>query len=374
MTMFAIGFVLLLIGATEDVVVLRDGLDNRTGTVLASDDGSLRLQDANGQLVQITWDRVRDIELGSGSPLQDQLRNRLDRATRIWRARSRLQRGDHALAEPLFAELFKADPKRVSETDLIIAEGLLRCRLERGAMEDALVPALEVGRLVRQGVATDRYADLVPVHDSDHSVCHFLPPVWVDESKVPRLVRQLESWDSGGDRTLSNVAAQYRYLLENPRGVIAMPSNEVEGSADAADGESPGDSELLRWSILSRNESPDVRRRTRATMQSRLDRQPGWRKAWLHFLLGVSLLQEDGDGLRRQGLVQLAWLPARYWNEQPYLSGIAMAIMADELALQGDVDSARRLSAELRERFPDHPVFNSANYMTGEWTEGDTIR
>ena len=51
-----------------------------------------------------------------------------------------------------------------------------------------------------------------------------------------------------------------------------------------------------------------------------------------------------------------------------------MAIMADELARQGDVDSARLLSAELKERFPDHPVFSSGNYMTGEWIEGDMIR
>ncbi|MBG83802.1 MAG: hypothetical protein CMJ40_04560 [Phycisphaerae bacterium] len=366
-------FILSLTVMSDDVVVLRDGLGERTGAILASDESSLRLQDANEQLVQIPWDQVRDIRLGSGAALQDQLKNRLDRATRIWRARSRLQRGDHALAEPIFAELFEADPTRSNETDLIIAEGLLRCRLERGAMEDALLPALEVSRLLRLGVTTDRYSDLVPVYDPDQPLCHFLPPVWVDDSKVPRLIRHLDSWDSGGDSTLSDVAGQYRFLLENRLGTISPNAGDMPDSpVRSADGESG--SELLRWSILSRDESPDVRRRTRVRMQSQLDRQPGWKKAWLHFLLGISLLEEDGDGLRRQGLVQLAWLPARYSNEQPYLSGIAMAIMANELARQGKIDAARRLYAELKERFPDHPVFSSAKYMTGEWIEGDMIR
>ena len=357
---------------SDDIVILRDGLGEKSGTVLASDESSLRLQNANDQLIQIAWDQVRDVELGSGDPLRGQLKNRLNRATRIWRARSRLQRGDHALAEPLFAELFEADPARTSEVDLIIAEGLLRCRLERGAMEDALLPALEVSRLLRLGVKTDRYSDLVPVHDAEQPLCHFLPPVWVDESKIPRLVRHLEEWDAGEDSLLSEVSAQYKFLLENQFGVRSNSQDGIDSLTDAADDEFGA--ELLRWSILSRDESPDVRRRTRVAMQSQLDRQPGWKKAWLHFLLGVSLLEEPGAGLRRQGLVQLAWLPARYSNEQPYLSGIAMAIMADELARQGDIDSARLLFGELKERFPNHPVFSSANYMTGEWIEGDMLR
>lgn len=365
---------LLLVGIGSDVVMLRDGLEDRSGSVLASDEGSLRLQEADDKLVQIPWDQVRGIGLGSGAPLGDQLNDRLKRAEKIWRARSRLQRGDHALAEPLFAELFEARPSRSSETDLVIAEGLLRCRLERGAVEDALLPALEVSRLDRLGVKTDRYSALVPVHDSDQPLCHFIPPVWVDDSKVPRLVRSLEAWDSGGDATLSEIADQYAFLLQKPAGLISN-IQKVDGvPAPIISVDSEFGSELLRWSILSRDEKSDVRRRTRQMMQGRLGRGADWQDAWLHFLLGLSLLEEDGDGLRRQGLVQLAWLPARYGDVQPYLSGIAMAIMADELARQGDVDSARLLHAELKARFSHHPVFSSAKYMAGEWMEGDMIR
>ncbi len=371
MIIFPVLFILLLPGLASDTVILRDGLGQQSGTVLASDQGSLRFQNENEQLVQITWDQVRDIKLGTGLALQDQLSDRLERARKIWRARSRLQRGDHALAEPLFAELFKSDPARNTETDLIIAEGLLRCRLERGAMEDALLPAMEVSRLLKQGVRTDRYSNLVPVADPEQPLCHYLAPVWADDSKVSRLIRSLEEWDSGGDVELSRVANQYLFLLQNPTGLVSIDEDDV--IMPFYEDEDAG-SELLYWSVLSRDGRPDVRRRTRLIMKTRLDRRPDWQKAWLHFLLGLSLLEEDGDGLRRQGLVQLAWLPARYAREQPYLSGIAMAIMADELAREGDVDSARLLIAELKEQFPHHPIFSSARYMPGDWIEGDMNR
>ena len=75
--------------------------------------------------------------MGDGSPLQDQLQSRLERARRDLESEVQLQRGDHALAEPLFAELFKADPGRVTETDLIIAEGCFAVDSSDGAMEDA---------------------------------------------------------------------------------------------------------------------------------------------------------------------------------------------------------------------------------------------
>ena len=65
-----LAFIFPLIGLVDDVVVLRDGLVEKRGTVLASDESSLRLQNANDELVQIAWDQVRDIRLGSGSPLQ----------------------------------------------------------------------------------------------------------------------------------------------------------------------------------------------------------------------------------------------------------------------------------------------------------------
>ncbi|MDG2095289.1 MAG: hypothetical protein P8J89_08470, partial [Phycisphaerales bacterium] len=54
-------FILLLPGLAGDTVVLRDELGEQSGTVLASDQGSLRFQNENEQLVQITWDQIRDI-------------------------------------------------------------------------------------------------------------------------------------------------------------------------------------------------------------------------------------------------------------------------------------------------------------------------
>lgn len=369
-SVFSIIISMVVLG--NDTVVLRDGLGELKGNVLASDDSSLRLQSDDESLMQIPWDQVRRIEFGSESLLQEQLAARLERAEKIWRARSRLQRGDYTLAEPLFAALFMASPDRTSETDLIIAEGLLRCRLERGSMEESILPSLEVARLARLGVRTDRYEDLLPVSDLDQPLCHYLPPVWVNKSKLTRLARELREWDAGGDQQLAEVAKQYVFLVEHPSGFLEIdPRVGFESSIPLEKGDG---SELLRLAILSRDSSPDERRRSRILLRSKLNRGPVWQDAWLHFMLGISLLHEEGDGLRRQGLVELAWLPAKYANEQPYLSGVAMAMMADELARQGNLDSARLLLGELRAQFSHHPVFNSDDFLSGDWIKGDSDR
>ncbi|MEE2908016.1 MAG: hypothetical protein VX527_09320 [Planctomycetota bacterium] len=87
-----------------------------------------------------------------------------------------------------------------------------------------------------------------------------------------------------------------------------------------------------------------------------MNRSDDWKQPWLRYFMGMSLLQEPGEGLRRQGLVELAWLPAQHGSEHPYLAGAAMAIMARELAKQGEQDAAARLEKELRTRFANHPA------------------
>ena len=338
-----------------DVVVLRDGQGELTGTIQASDDSALRIETLDGKRRQVAWDVIRAVRFDSAVATPGSMTERMKRAEDIWRARSRLQRGDAALAEPIFERLFVASPERRGETDLIIAEGLLRSRLNRGAILEAYLPALETARLRRLGIKSDRYDDLVPVYDEATSLCVFLAPPWTDQVSTTRLIQQLEQWKSGGDERLANIAEGYRILAEHAGGTIPdsveTPSSETETGG--------GDSSLpnvLRLAIESRRASSTARRSAQGDLRHQLSRRDDWQEPLFRYMLGTSLLLEPGEGLRRQGLVELAWLPARHGRSHPYLAGVALAIMARELAAQGDLKAAMRLEAELKRTYPNHPV------------------
>src|SRR6185436_14279511 len=73
-------------------------------------------------------------------------------STKAWRARTRAERGDWAAAEPLFEELFPLIEGKDGPTAAMVAEGLVRCRLRRGAQGAALWPWLEwLGVMERSG-------------------------------------------------------------------------------------------------------------------------------------------------------------------------------------------------------------------------------
>ncbi|MEE2908015.1 MAG: hypothetical protein VX527_09315 [Planctomycetota bacterium] len=239
-----------------DVVELRDGRGELTGTVQASDMGSLRLEMTDGKRQQIPWDLVRSIRFEDPGNHPGGMKERLQRADDIWRARSRLQRGDVELAEPLFEQLFEPSIEHRDETDLIIAEGLLRCRLSRGELVEALVPALETARLRGLGVQTDRYDDLSVIYDPSTQLCIYLPPAWPQARPLPRLIQQLENWDAGGNEDLARIASKYRILVEFPVGtVVGVHSAEVPDVGQDVDSSHLG-VKLLELALQSRNEDP----------------------------------------------------------------------------------------------------------------------
>src|SRR5437667_402086 len=72
----------------------------------------------------ISWDRVASVEgelASAASPF-------LPAAEKLWRARSRLDRGDVVGAEPLFEELFPRCAGQRGATAAVASGGLLRCR------------------------------------------------------------------------------------------------------------------------------------------------------------------------------------------------------------------------------------------------------
>lgn len=312
------------------------------GSLLRMDDSGITLKTLTGAEHTVTWDRVRDAKLDHPEPRLNEYK---DLSITLWRARSRLERGDNGLAEPLFERLFAQYRGRTHETALIVAEGLLRCRLARGANDTAVIPALEVARLRRKGLTTIAYHSFPPVIDEATSLCTRLPPAWAQTASLARLDDDLKTYDSGGDPALGAIAASYRAAIRQQLGLsFDVPPQLAQ--------EHPGVT-LMRMLIETSATDADRRAAARASLDKRLPELPAWAMAWARFAIGRSLLGESGVGRQQSGLVSLAYLPASFERDQPYLTSIALGMMVDALERSGDPQAASTLRGELDRLFPD---------------------
>ena len=334
--------------ARGDAVHRRGTAPALEGRIIDFDDAGVTVRSALGARHFVPWDRVRRVDADIEDP---DLQPYLHRAVDLWRARSRVERNDTTLAEPILERLFERYRGRTHETALVVAEGLLRCRIARADHVLAVIPALEAARLRRAGVTTDSYATLPPVLAPSRSLCTVLAPAWLPSPLLGSLAHDLQTYDAKGDAVVAELARLYRLAVLQSLGETPVPAR-----ADVPAAEANEDARLLRLLIESGVDDPAARRAARLELETALPRLPEWGQAWARYHLGCSLLRESGAGRQQQGLVSLLHLPARYGSSQPYLAGIALVYVSDVLDRWGDHEAATGLRMELRERFPYHPL------------------
>ena len=330
--------------AAVDVVLLRGGEPPLEGEVTLSEAGvTVRTGTGSDATLEVPWDRVRDVRMLKEPADLDRY---LARAEDLWRARSRLERGDAAMAEPLFERLFADYRGRTSETALVVAEGLLRCRLERHDLSRAVVPALEVARLRRADVTTASYGELAVVYDEETGLCVGVPPVWLDEASAQQLAGQLGRYDARGDAV---VAALRRLYLAS-----ASPG-EAEVEVDRETRRHPG--VRLMMDLVETNSRDEGRRdAARGRLLRDMRRLPDWAEGGARYCVGHSLVQEQDPARAELGALQLSHLPARYAQQQPYLAGLALRELIEFAQLGGNVAAAGSLRQEFARRYAFHPV------------------
>lgn len=306
------------------------------------------IKSSTGGVQTVTWDRVRQVITNDPS-LQNRVKEYADVSLTLWRARSRVERGDYALAEPLLDRLFadyRANHRGESyETALIVAEGLLRCRLIRGANDASVIPALECARLRRKGVSTTAYAILPKLFDDSTNLCMTLPPAWLPTSDLTRLAEDLSAFDSAGDAGVAAMASLYRAAAL--RGV-----NQTADKVSAAQVDQPG-VDLLRLLVNCSDVDSDRRAAGRAALETRVAELPEWARAWARYALGDSLLRESGMGQQERGLVDFAHVPASHLRQQPYLAALALARISAALVRMGDATGAATIRIELEQLVPN---------------------
>ncbi|MHC4106560.1 MAG: hypothetical protein ACYSTY_00590 [Planctomycetota bacterium] len=340
-----------------------DGVERRgtEGTIegrITIDDAGVHVASPKGADHFVPWDRVRRVDAKNSPPGLDRW---MPIAVELWRARSRVERNDTALAEPLFERLFERYRGKTHTTALVVAEGLLRCRLAHSAHARAVIPALEVARLRRAGVSTDSYAMLSPVLDESTVLCPDLAPAWAPTRALERLLHELAAYDPQGDAVVGALARLYRGAVAVQLGLAQDERADTEASLPRHPGV-----ERLMLLVECTADDADRREAARERLRRAFADWPSWSEAWARFHIGLSLLRETGIGRQQRGLVSLLHVPARFGREQPYLAGLALAYTAEALEASGDTESAATLRAELAERCPDHPVRRAVDDLLGQ--------
>jgi hypothetical protein len=331
-------------------VIERRGIEpTLIGEVTGVDDGAVYLRSEHGTRHAVPWDRVRQVLTERTFPGLEAYQAR---GEALWRARSRIERGDFELAEPILVRLFEVYRGTTSESALVVVEGLLRCRLRRGENAAAVIPALEAARLRNAGVSTQSYAALDPVVDDATLLCTQLAPVWVVSRDLTKLTRDLAEYDARGDEVIEVLARLYRLAAERQLGVAETAEDD---ETDIGRHDHPG-VRLLALIVAAIGPDGDERERARRQLTLELDDAPSWIDAWTHYAIGASQAMESGLGRHQRGMVNLLHVPARFAREQPYLAGIALETAAGIAENDQDMTTANVLRDELRRNFPRHPV------------------
>lgn len=267
-------------------------------------------------------------------------------ADRAWRAHARLERGDVVMAEPVLEELFPELAGRGGPTALMVCDGLLRCRLRRGAQVGAIeawlagVSARAAGSEMSFWAGSESGALI----DSRTGLAPALPPVWMGAAGV-------QVWAAAPARfegAAGQLEAMYRRAARFESGLTV----QAPGGAPEAEGA------RLVWEMVeARVGEPEARRAARQALGERISQRPGgWEEAWARAGLGRSMLREGPEETRRLGVVELLHVPARLSDQSPYLAGIALAEAAVEVRRMGDAEAAWRLRSELLVKYPEHPA------------------
>lgn len=320
-----------------EVVHLRDGAAPVDAVRVAFVPGGLEAVTTGGETRRFALDQVARIDDMTDPILIDQWGLRQDLARDVWRARSRVQRGDPELALALFQRHFtpRTSDERTHEFALIIAEGLLRCLLESGETEAILPAALETTRLRRAGVTTDRYDSLPPVIDERFWLLPKLPPIATSASSLDRLPDELRHWQIDSDPVVSRLAELY----------ASMARRSVRSSG------SPDLGVVLMESILgTRSVDNRVRQDALRTLDelSALDDAPEFIAAWRAWFDATSRLAAGEVGTDPV-VLSLLELPAVFQGSYPVLARRAVELAARVLSADGRDEESATLRRFLQE-------------------------
>jgi hypothetical protein len=321
--------------------------------VTAVDAAGVHTTAGDGTVRIIAWHMVVEVD-GSHAEEADGF---LAMGDELWRALSRLDRGDLPAAEVMLEGLTRDLARDLAMTPGPTAEaiwqGLLRCRLDRGAQTGAAAAWLSW----RNARTTSEPAERASTEFSDRTptasgLVPAIPPVWVNVPSVAVLASSgVEQWKLDTAGTESSIGLLAQWYLRAARGAA-----EREGGAWP---EVSSDQDVVLVAAMVKAQYGDDKERHAAREELRGimgARAEGWVEAWGRVAIGRSLLKENDVETQRLGIVELLHIPSRLEAVVPYLTGVALADSAAGLRKLGDIAGATVLRDELLRRYAGHPA------------------
>jgi len=273
----------------------------------------------------------------------------------LWRAMSRLERGDVVMAEPILERLFVTYKSRSGPTTRVVAEGLLRCRISRQAHASAVEPWLTyLGSVDSEAENAEteaaRIGPSMTLNSRSLRLFAALPPIWT-AGPATRAFAESGARDSLPESLPAAIRALHALYVT----AAAFESDGVERETPLAPG---GDPVLgfVREIVASRVSSGPTRASARDMLKRRLSQDsPEWLHAWCRLAIARSLLREPQIENQRRAIIELIAVHAYYGRETPFLAGLALAEAARASDAIGDRKASAALMTELVDRYPGHP-------------------
>lgn len=340
--------------ARADRLLRRGNESTLEGRAVQVDDNGVLFRTARGADTAealITWDRIRFLESDRAS-FTEFFEQHRDMAENLWRARTRIERLDYAAAEPLLEPLFVETMNRTDATALTVAEGVLRCRLARGARAAAVIPWLEMHRQLESGLKPTAYLDMDPIVDAQTGVCPQLPPIWMRSVGVEQLLAELGHYvvDAPATERLA------RLYTRAARLALGLPVQDPSIFYHADESWQRDPASLLITTMVAAVEQVTPYPIDLDRTFSRLYREEGMLTPWAWFARGLTRIAASDLNTQREGLVDLLTLPARYRETHAYLSGFAIDFAARTFERLGRHADAALLRADLKRDYPTHPL------------------
>jgi hypothetical protein len=303
----------------------------------------------------------------------------IDWPVQVWRAAARFERDDVPAADPMFEHLLEvvqsAPPGSpgFGPTGAAIAEGALRCRVARGSQVGGVFAFLEWALAARWGPPAVAKVWSAPQNgapewiggkldapafiDDGTGLVADLPPMFVGEPSVLAMgesalwARYAKEQGAGGTAALIELSGWYRAAVQFESGLtVERPASSPAASHEGL--------RLLRDVVISRIGDAQERDAARTALRARIEKPkeepPAWIEAWCRCAIGRSLIREDDNKFKRQGVLELLHVPARFSRQSPYLAGLALAESAAVMDGMGEKEAASILLRELNARWPRH--------------------
>ncbi len=319
--------------ARADVrVELRGGASTLEAASASVEESGIRLKGVGGIEQFARWDEVRAV---TGSTVPAGIDAGLQLGETLWRARTRVVRGDYEFAEPLLREVWSSLRNPQCDLGYITAEGLLRCALARGDSVSALEPWMHVAAMKagQHAPADSVFASLPPMLDPATLFSSEITPFATSETaaRAAQVLEVRAGHSTGG----SSMDERFARLLRNapkhvePRAGASVAEQLLATLEELALAQSDRDRARLAegFLALARNAGGGE--------------APRFLLAWKSMVLGRALVGSASAESQEMGVLEL--LSAAVIEGETALGRLALREAASACRARGDVKSAQLL-------------------------------